>query len=96
VGVLEANSAAVGAQRLDALQQGLRDMGYIQGQNFSLETRYADGKVDHIPTLAAELVNSMIDILVVSSTPKALAAKKATKTIPIVFFGVSAPMKAPH
>jgi putative ABC transport system substrate-binding protein len=94
IGFLEANSAAVGAARFEALRQGLRDFGHAEGQNLAIEARYADGKLDRIPKLAAELVQLKIDVLVVSSTPGALAAKKATKTIPIVFFGVTDPVGA--
>jgi putative ABC transport system substrate-binding protein len=94
IGVLEANSAAVGEQRLEALRQGLHDLGHIEGRNLAIETRYADGKLDRIPGLAAELVQLKIDVLVVSSTPGALAAKSATKTIPIIFFGVTDPVGA--
>jgi putative tryptophan/tyrosine transport system substrate-binding protein len=94
IGVLEANSAAVGARRLDALRQGLRDFGHMEGRNLILELRYADGKLERIPQLAAELVQLKVDVFVVSSTPGALAAKHATKTIPIVFFGVTDPVGA--
>ena len=94
LGVLEANSAAVGARRIEALRQGLRDLGHVEGQNTTIEYRYADGKLDRIPGLAAELVQLKVDVLVVSSTPGALAAKNATKTIPIVFFGVTDPVGA--
>ena len=94
IGVLEANSAAVGAKRLEALRQGLRDLGHVEGRNITLEYRYADGKLDRIPGFAAELARLKIDVLVVSSTPGALAAKRATTTIPIVFFGVTDPVGA--
>jgi putative ABC transport system substrate-binding protein len=94
IGVLEANSAAVGERRLEALRQGLHDLGHIEGRNLAIETRYADGKLNRIPGLAAELVQLKIDVLVVSSTPGALAAKNATKTIPIIFFGVTDPVGA--
>ncbi len=94
LGVLEANSAAVGARRIEALRQGLRDLGHVEGQNTTIEYRYADGKLDRIPGLAAELVQLKVDVLVVSSTPGAIAAKNATKAIPIVFFGVTDPVGA--
>jgi putative ABC transport system substrate-binding protein len=94
IGVLEANSAAVGAKRLEAFRQGLRDLGHVEGRNMVIEPRYADGKLNRIPALAAELVQLKIDLLVASSTPGALAAKHATGTIPIVFFGVTDPVGA--
>ena len=94
IGVLDANSQAVAAGRLDAFRQGLRELGHVEGQNIAIEFRYADGKLDRIPGLAAELVKLKPDVFVVSSTPGALAAKKATSTIPIVFFGVTDPVGA--
>jgi putative tryptophan/tyrosine transport system substrate-binding protein len=94
IGILDANSEVVAASRLKAFREGLRELGHFDGQNISMETRYADGKLDRIPALAAELVHQKIDIFVVSSTPGALAAKNATKSIPIVFFGVTDPVGA--
>ena len=94
IGVLEANSAAVGAKRLAALREALHELGHIERRNLAIESRYADGKLDRIPALAAELVQLKIDVFVVSSTPGALAAKKATGTIPIIFFGVTDPVGA--
>jgi putative ABC transport system substrate-binding protein len=94
IGVLEANSEAVSAARIDAFRHGLRELGHVEGQNLALEFRYADGKLDRIPALAAELAQLKVDVLVVSSTPGALAAKKATTTIPIIFVGVTDPLGA--
>ena len=94
IGILDANSEAVAAPRLEAFREGLRELGHLDGQNISIEPRYADGKLERIPALAAELVQRNIDIFVVSSTPGALAAKNATKSIPIVFFGVTDPVGA--
>ena len=67
-----------------AFQQGLRDLGWVEGQNLAIEYRFADGKLDRLPDLAAELVRLKVDIIVVGATPAALAAKNATTTIPIV------------
>jgi putative tryptophan/tyrosine transport system substrate-binding protein len=94
IGVLDANSQAVAAGRIEAFRQGLRELGHSEGQNILIETRYADGKLDRIPALVAELLKLKIDVLVVSSTPGAAAAKKAVKSIPIVFFGVTDPVGA--
>jgi putative ABC transport system substrate-binding protein len=74
----------------EAFQQGLRDLGYLEGKNIVLEYRYAEGKVDRLPGLAAELVRIKVDIIVASTEPGARAAKNATKTIPIVMVGVGA------
>jgi ABC-type uncharacterized transport system substrate-binding protein len=64
----------------------LRDLGYVEGKNISTQYRYADNKLDRLPALADELVRLKVDVLVTPTTPSGLAAKNATKTIPIVFF----------
>jgi putative tryptophan/tyrosine transport system substrate-binding protein len=74
-----------GGSSEDALRRGLRDLGYIEGQNFVFESRSAEGKLDRLPGLVADLMRLNVDVIVVSSTQGALAAKKATQTIPIVF-----------
>lgn len=68
----------------DTLRQGLRDLGYIEGQNLLLESRYADWQPDRLPALAAELVRLHPDVIYTWSTPGVLAAQQATTTIPIV------------
>jgi putative tryptophan/tyrosine transport system substrate-binding protein len=73
----------------EAFRQGLRDHGYVEGQNVVIEYRSADGHLERLPKLAAELVRLRIDVLVSEGTPPSLAAKQATETIPIVF-GASA------
>src|SRR5437667_7355029 len=65
-------------------RQGLRDLGYIEGQNIRFEFRSAEGHLDRLPELAAELVRLKVDIIVTWFTPTALAAKQATREIPIV------------
>jgi len=65
-------------------QQGLRDVGYVEGRNLAIEYRYASGNVDRLPDLAAELVRLPVDVIVTSGEPAALAARRATKAIPIV------------
>jgi putative tryptophan/tyrosine transport system substrate-binding protein len=73
----------------EAFQQGLRDLGYVEGQHFVMERRYAEGKLDRLPDLAAELVRLHVDIIVTGgSTPATLAAKQATSTIPILMAGL--------
>jgi len=67
-----------------AFQQGLQDLGYIEGKNILVEYRYAEGNLDRLPGLVAELVQLKVDVLVVSNLPAIRAAKEATKTIPIV------------
>jgi putative ABC transport system substrate-binding protein len=79
--------------RIAPFTQGLRELGYIDGRNVILETRYAEGRVERFPALAAELVNLKVDVLVATSTPGALAAKQATSTIPIVMAAVGEPVE---
>src|SRR6266446_2466198 len=70
---------------LVGFHRGLAESGYVEGQNVAIEYRYAEGRVDRLPGLAAELVRQQVAVLVVSSPDGALAAKQATATIPIVF-----------
>jgi putative tryptophan/tyrosine transport system substrate-binding protein len=74
------------------LREGLREVGYIEGQNFALEIRSADGNADRLPELAAELVRLPVDVIVAAYTPCALAAKRATTSIPIVMAAVADPV----
>jgi putative ABC transport system substrate-binding protein len=74
---------------LDAFRQGLRELGYIEGQNITIEYRFAGGRVGQLPELAAELVRLKLDVIVTPGTPASVAAKQATSTIPIVFAGVA-------
>ena len=77
-----------------AIRQALRELGYIEGQSIASEYRYADGKPDRFPELAAELVRLKVDIIVVAGNAPIRAAKNATKTIPIVMAGGSDPVDA--
>src|SRR5262245_44549918 len=70
----------------------LRALGYIEGMNIAFDYRYAENKLDRLPALADELVRLKVDVLVTPGTPAAIAAKNATRTIPIVFFRVSDPV----
>jgi len=73
------------SREIDAFRQGLRELGYIEGQSIAVEYRFASGQVERYPELAAELVRLKVDIIVAPGTPQALAAKQATRSIPIVF-----------
>src|SRR5215470_16396422 len=69
---------------IEAFQQGLRDLGYIEGKNILVEYRYAEGISNRMPSLVAELVQLKVDVVVAAALPAIRAAKQATKTIPIV------------
>ncbi len=84
IGFLASGVAAGTAPRLEVFRQGLHDLGYVEGRNIVIEYRWAEGKVERLPALAVELVGLKVDVVVAVSTPDALAAKKATRTIPIV------------
>ena len=74
---------------LDAFRQGLRELGYVEGQSITIEYRFASGRVERLPELAAELVRLKLDVIVTPATPASQAAKQATSTIPIVFAAVA-------
>ncbi len=74
---------------LDAFRRGLRERLYIEGQNITIEYRFASGRIGQLPELAAELVRLKLDVIVTPGTPASVAAKQATSTIPIVFAGVA-------
>ena len=78
---------------LAPFSQSLRELGYVEGRNLTLEIRYAEGRTERFPALAAELANLKVDVLVAVSTPGALAAKQATSTIPIVMVSVGEPVE---
>jgi putative ABC transport system substrate-binding protein len=84
IGYLMPSDAATDSTRAEAIRLALRELGYIEGQNIAIEYRYAKGKRDQHPELAAELVRLKVDIIVTTGVGPTLAAKNATKTIPIV------------
>lgn len=81
--------AAGPSPEVDAFRQGLRDLGYFEGKNINIEYRFASGRVERLPELAAELVQLKPDVIVTPLTEASLAAKQATRTIPIVIAGVA-------
>jgi putative ABC transport system substrate-binding protein len=86
IGLLAAPSAASYVRYVDAIRQGLKDAGYIEGQNVAIEYRWAESQYERLPVMAAELVSHQVAVIVtVGGVPAALAAKAATSTIPIVF-----------
>ena len=93
IGVLETTSAAVNVPNLDAFRQGLRELGYIEGQNLVIAYRSADGRPERFPDLATELVRLQVDLILTRGTPAALAAKHATHgTMPVVITGAGDPV----
>jgi putative ABC transport system substrate-binding protein len=90
IGYLSSFGAARESARAEAIRLALRERGYIEGQNIAIEYRYAEGKRDRLPELAAELVRLKVDIIVVAGAITVRAAKNATKTIPIVMTGAGA------
>ena len=91
VGVLGGQSPEL-APSILALRQGLSELGYVEGQNIAIEWRWAQGKIERYPDLAAELVKLKVDIIVAATAPGAQAAQRATRTIPIVMGFVSDPV----
>src|SRR5258708_6848744 len=76
----------------DFMRQGLTDFGYVEGQNMAFEFRWAEGKLDQLPELAADLVRLKVDVIVTLAPQATLAAKQATQTIPIVFVAMGDPI----
>ena len=87
IGYLSNNDPALESARSEAIRLAMRELGYIEGQNIATEYRYAEGKRDLFPQIAAELVSLKVDIILVSGNPPMRAAMNATKTIPIVMMG---------
>jgi len=94
VGYLNPGSASdpLRQRRLDAFRQGLRELGYVEGQNIAIESRWAEGQYDRYPALAADLVRLKVDVIVAQSGAATQAAQQATRTIPIVMALVTDPV----
>jgi putative ABC transport system substrate-binding protein len=92
IGVLQFRSASEASPGREVLRREIRTRGYVDGKNIAFEHRSAEGKIDQLPAAAGELVRLKVDLLITASTPSALAAKNATKTIPIVFYDVTDPV----
>ena len=88
IGFLSAASPAVLSARTEAFRQGLRELGYVEGKNIVIEWRYAEGKLDRLRELAAELVRLKVDVIVTAAPSSTRAAKEATSTIPILMGGI--------
>jgi len=92
IGILVAASASFNLPRVEAFRQRLRELGYVEGKNIVIEYRYAEGKLDRLPDLVAELVQLKVDVIVTAGGTATLAAKKAGVTMPIVFGNVGDPV----
>jgi putative ABC transport system substrate-binding protein len=92
IGMLETIPSAQNGPQLDPFRQGLRQLGYVEGQNFVIEYRSADGRAERFPDLANELVRLGVDLIVTRGTPAAVAAKNATETIPVIMASVGDPL----
>ncbi|HEV8341317.1 MAG TPA: ABC transporter substrate-binding protein [Candidatus Binatia bacterium] len=84
IGFLAANTASSNLARVEAFRQGLRELGYTEGKNIVIEYRYAEGKLDHLSELAAELVRLKVEVIVTAGPASTRPAKEASSTIPIV------------
>jgi putative tryptophan/tyrosine transport system substrate-binding protein len=92
IGILETIPAELNKANLDSFRKGLRERGYVEGQNIALDYRSADGSGERFPELAAELVGLRVDLIVTRGTPAAQAAKNATSTIPVVMAAIGEPL----
>lgn len=94
IGFLDSSTASGMAVLVDAFRQEMKKLGWVEGKNVAIEYRFAEGKPDRLTELAAELVRLKVDLIVITGTPSALAAKKATTTIPIVMATSADPVGA--
>ena len=93
IGFIGSDSPDLYADRLRAFRLGLKDAGYVEGQNVAVEGRWAEGRNDSLPALTADLIRRRVAVIIATTTPSALAAKAATGTIPIVFFVAGDPVE---
>ena len=92
IGMLETTSLALNSANLDAFLKGMRELGYVEGTNFVIDYRSADGRVERFPDLATELLRGKVDLIVTRGTPATQAVMKATKTIPVVTTAIADPL----
>jgi ABC-type uncharacterized transport system substrate-binding protein len=93
IGFLSSSALADRARYLTAFRQGLRETGYVEGQNVAIEYRWAHGQADRLPDFAADLVRSQVTVIAAHDTPSSIVAKAATTTIPIVFASGGDPLR---
>ena len=93
IGLLGSTSADAYASRVASVRKGLSEAGFVEGQNVTIESRWADGHYERLPAMAADLVRSKVDVILAITTPAAVAAKAATTTLPVVFEVGADPVK---
>jgi putative tryptophan/tyrosine transport system substrate-binding protein len=92
IGMMDSVPLALNSANLDAFRNGLRSLGYLEGQNLHIDYRSADGEIERFPAIAAELVHAKVDVLVTRGTPAVAAAKTSTTTIPVVMAASGEPL----
>ena len=92
IGFLGSSSPSPYEPIIDALRQGMRELGWVEGHNVTIEFRWAEGELERLPALAAALARLEVDVIVTQGTPAAIAAKHATQTLPIIFVQVGDPL----
>jgi putative tryptophan/tyrosine transport system substrate-binding protein len=92
IGMLGSGTLSAASSLIETIRKGLRELGWTDGQNITIDYRFADGRFDRLPELAAELVRLEVDLIISVPTPATVAASKATKSIPIVMIGVADPV----
>jgi putative tryptophan/tyrosine transport system substrate-binding protein len=92
IGCLNATSPSTRSARIEAFRQGLRELGYLEGKNIVIEYRHAEGKLDRLTELAAELVRVKVDVIVMTGPTSTRAAKEETNTIPIIMMNEGDPV----
>src|SRR5262245_14599798 len=94
VGMLDTSPAAINAKNIEAFKAGMRALGYIEGDNLIIDYRSSDGRIERLPAFAAELIRLRCDVIVTRGTPSALAARDASKTVPVVMASIGEPVEA--
>lgn len=92
IGRLSPLTVETGGPPIEAFRRGMRDLGWVEGKHYTIESRYAQGRSDRLPALAAELVERRVDMILAASSPGTLAAKNATRTIPVVMVTTGDPV----
>jgi putative ABC transport system substrate-binding protein len=95
IGMLDTASRELNAANLTAFRKGLREFGYVEGENLIIEYRSVEGRNERLPEMVSELLRLKVDLIVVRGTPDVMAVKNATRTIPVVMTAVADPVGSP-